>query len=776
MLKIYKRLVLVFILFLNLNYFCLSQNTDYNHYTPLKCYGNTPEDFLKPSLVKYKNEVADITKNTSKKDRILQKEFSLVNNYRIDEILMSGKVQYGNNVSNYINAVAAKLLANEPSLKGKMRFYLYNVPFANAFATNNGIVMVTTGLMAQLENEAQLAFVLAHEISHYKLGHSFESYKKTKDILSGKKYDDLGTDEKLVKILKYSKEHEAEADVEGLKILGKAGYEKNEAIKMMDILLYSYLPFDEISFPKHFFNDSFYTIPPSYYPDSATEISAVEDEDDEENSHPNIDFRKSNLEKFIRHTDKGELNFIGVEKFNDVIKNCRYELGYLYLLKGSFVKSFYNAFLLSQIYGESKYTSDLIIGSMYGMNKYKHVLAKYDDYEIKSDEKGFEGEISIPYFLFMSMKTDEFNILAAKTIAIYSKKFPSKYGYNVLSDVFIDLFYENKMASTEFNLLPTVIVQDDTLKATELDIKNKYQATESTSKSTISTKVKKIKRTRKIAIATSTLRYYKNAFITQFKLNDFVSFYDSIALVVKKIKVKEEELGLSELRSEPERRNRQFLTDELKIQKRKGKNLGIDSIIIIAPSYSAVYWDPEEIDAKKDEVSDEKKSIEITNYTEDLAKKYDLNINLIDINNRVSLNSDKLNQYATVSNWIYEKYSHVDKNDFLFSQIFMDSMIQKDGYKNALLMGYSYSSRRHVFNATAVAVSVLIWPASPLILGYSVDSDKKLNYFSAVLDLQTGEQKMISFHTFHRRPKAKILKLQLAYTLFQIKSKSKSKK
>ena len=180
----------------------LSQTVNYNYYSPLKCSGAVPEDFLKPSYKKYDKEVEKISKNqtVSKKDRKLQIDFALLTSYKVDEILMSGKVLYGNKVSDYINEVASKLLVNEPDLKSKMRFYLLNVPYANAFATNNGIVMVTTGLIAQLENEAQLAFVLSHEISHFKLSHSFESYKKSQDILTGKKYDDLGTDEKMVKI------------------------------------------------------------------------------------------------------------------------------------------------------------------------------------------------------------------------------------------------------------------------------------------------------------------------------------------------------------------------------------------------------------------------------------------------------------------------------------------------------------------------------------------------------------------------------------------------
>jgi hypothetical protein len=161
------------------------------------------------------------------------------------------------------------------------------------------------------------------------------------------------------------------ADIEGLKLFSKAGYKQSEALKLIDILLYSYLPFDEIRFPKNYFNDSFYSIPEKNFIDSAIEISADEDGDDEDRSHPNTQFRKLNLEKYIKGQVDGQLNYFPSVDFEEVLKISRYELGYLLIIRGSYVKAFYHAFLLENIYGESQYTSELKAGALYGMNKYK---------------------------------------------------------------------------------------------------------------------------------------------------------------------------------------------------------------------------------------------------------------------------------------------------------------------------------------------------------------------------------------------------------------------
>ncbi len=758
-----------------------SQVIDYNHYSPMKCEGETPSEFLLSSFNKYNTDAAGLSRSEagSKKELKLQKEFTLINHYKIDEILFSGKVIYGNSVCEYINKVANKLLAKEPELKSKMRFYLLNVPYANAFATNNGIVMVTTGLMAQLENEAQLAFVLSHEISHYKLKHSYESYKKSQDIMTSKRYDDLGTDEKLIKLLKYSKEHEAEADVEGLKMFAKAGYDKNESIKMMDILLYSYLPFDEIPFPKDFFNDSFYKLPAQYFPDSATPISAAEDEDDEENSHPNIEFRKDNLNKYIKGTEKGTLQYFGSEFFDEVVKRCRYELGYLLVARGSYTKSFYHAYLLAQHYGENQYTSELMIGSMYGLHKWKiNSSDLMEETELKTEEQGYEGEISIPFHLFMVMKKDEFNVLTARMIARWNEKYPTKYTNNIKCDAFIDLLYAHKFHINEFNVTEGIadeenLNSEDTLIAKKISTKKKDA--KNISNTIKDSKVKKIKRNKRLGEISSNSHYFKNGFVTAYKSLDFTSFFDSIERVVAKIKAAESDLGLSQLRSEPYRRSREALRDDMKIQRNKGKALGIDSIIFISPSYSSAYYDAFESEVRFEKVEDEFKSIKISKFVEDYAQMIDLKTDLIDINQRGNLNTDQLNRYALVSNWITEKYSHVDRHDFVFSQKYMDSLVINDGYRNVCLSGFSYKSVKHETNAGMIVAGLFLLPAAPLIIGYAVDSDKELLYFSVVMDLTTGEQKLINYKTIRRRPKSNIIHMHLAYTMYQIKRKLKKK-
>jgi len=130
-------------------------------------------------------------------------------------------------------------------------FTLVNDPSLNAFALPDGTVVVHSGLLAALENEAQLATVLGHEISHVTHRHGFKGYK---DQQSKKKWFGLGslvagivvgtqTDSALAGLVTgvgsqlaltaavngHGRKLEDEADVVGLYYMTEAGYDYMEA-------------------------------------------------------------------------------------------------------------------------------------------------------------------------------------------------------------------------------------------------------------------------------------------------------------------------------------------------------------------------------------------------------------------------------------------------------------------------------------------------------------------------------------------------------------------
>lgn len=64
----------------------------------------------------------------------------------------------------------------------RFRFYVIENPTFNAFALPNGMVFVHTGLLTMLDNEAQLAAVLGHEVAHATYEHASERYETQKKV------------------------------------------------------------------------------------------------------------------------------------------------------------------------------------------------------------------------------------------------------------------------------------------------------------------------------------------------------------------------------------------------------------------------------------------------------------------------------------------------------------------------------------------------------------------------------------------------------------------
>ena len=70
----------------------------------------------------------------------------------------------------YISAVLGQL---DPYMTRDTGYSLHvlDTPDLNAFALAGGLIYITTGLLDQLDSEAQLLFVLAHELAHHELRH-----------------------------------------------------------------------------------------------------------------------------------------------------------------------------------------------------------------------------------------------------------------------------------------------------------------------------------------------------------------------------------------------------------------------------------------------------------------------------------------------------------------------------------------------------------------------------------------------------------------------------
>jgi hypothetical protein len=153
-----------------------------------------------------------------------------------------------------IPVVQRKMSATEME-KIPFQFFLVQDKEPNAFATANGIVVVNDSMLETLENESQLAFVLAHEISHAVQEHYWRQlqyhHKKLAALQIGGAiagaFGGWGSVAKNIANLTvaavrngYSRDLENQADRMGLEYMSSAGFDPREAPRAWKVMTSKY--------------------------------------------------------------------------------------------------------------------------------------------------------------------------------------------------------------------------------------------------------------------------------------------------------------------------------------------------------------------------------------------------------------------------------------------------------------------------------------------------------------------------------------------------------
>src|SRR5579871_1359136 len=118
-------------------------------------------------------------------------------------------------------------------------FRVLSSPNVNAFAVAGGHIYVTSGLLGTIHSEAELAAILGHEVSHVALHHCIGrlQYELAVRRIAG---SDIGAIVGLAHNLiaaTYGSEQETDADLNGMLLAAKAGYDPRATVSALGILL-----------------------------------------------------------------------------------------------------------------------------------------------------------------------------------------------------------------------------------------------------------------------------------------------------------------------------------------------------------------------------------------------------------------------------------------------------------------------------------------------------------------------------------------------------------
>lgn len=139
-------------------------------------------------------------------------------------------------LNGYVNGVLCRTVGEHRCKQ--TRLYIVRVPQFNASMAPNGAMIVNTGLLLRMRDEAQLAAVLGHEFTHFEQRHSlrlFKDIRKKTDALSWLSfipipYVGMASQIALIgSVFAFSRDMEREADAGSIEELVRAGYDPRAA-------------------------------------------------------------------------------------------------------------------------------------------------------------------------------------------------------------------------------------------------------------------------------------------------------------------------------------------------------------------------------------------------------------------------------------------------------------------------------------------------------------------------------------------------------------------
>ena len=716
---------------------------DWAHYEPLKSRGEIPADFTEAYTNKYQREREHISQNKKRKARQTEDDFHRRSEYFIDELLVSGDVVFGDSITEYCNSILDLLLKDKPALRKKLRIYVVKTPGVNALATANGIIFVNLGLIAQMENEAQLAFVLSHEIIHYEENHVLNQYVEEERIRNG---EDLyrGSDysDKLTALSTYSKAQELEADKEGYnRYFKNSGYSQQAPLFVMDVLQYSYLPFDELKFEPSFLEKGNFHIPEDYLLKETAPITANADYDDSKSTHPNIKTRKLELLGQLSNQHDGRQYQISEASFKYCQRLARYEIARLLLNSGNYAEAIYHTFLLSQKYGIDRYQRLTVAKALTNSAIYRN---DNELYKVTTNYKKVEGESQQTQYLLSRFNKKDLNTLAVAYTYDLLRDFPQDPAVNRLFNRSLhDLVFVNEMHPSDYER-----EKRDTNTEDLLSIQDSLNATRSS-------KIKHIKHKRLAEKVVSEENYYLYAFVGFWKDTTFTNRFNEM-----------------EERASDARRNGYDPSGVTTTHSKYDKNyaLGIDRVVCVTPMYLKL--DERAKDGIKYLSSDEK----LEHYRQqllELSDKVDLDMEMLDYKNIYPKEVDKFNDISLFKSWIQERINHENVDAIVSDFDYMQELRKKYNTDYIAYTGNLSLRVREQNVAGKIIYSVILYPLLPFTIADLIIPDyQSFNYFF-LFDLRNGNALLAEYNYYETNDGDDYVRSIIYNHLIQIKEKPK---
>jgi Zn-dependent protease with chaperone function len=311
--------------------------------------------------------------------KIYEKDYKAIYEHQFDEIgelWKDSRAVTATEINGYLQAIVKNITSANPQLRGvDARVVFTRDGWPNAVSLGDGSIAINGGLFIFLNNEAELAFVICHELSHYYLDHTNKSIKKIVDLYNsedfkkevkrlskqeygaGREYDEL-----MKKMAfggrRHSRENEAEADRQAFLFLKNTGFSCDGIISCLQLLdniddssiykplaLEAALSFDEYPFKKRWIQKE------SVLFGAMTEEYAsgfTKQEKDSLKTHPDCLQRIALLKDSVAKTRAGKTFLVDESLFRKIKKDFLPEITEQEFREDNLTLNLYNSLLMLQ--------------------------------------------------------------------------------------------------------------------------------------------------------------------------------------------------------------------------------------------------------------------------------------------------------------------------------------------------------------------------------------------------------------------------------------------
>lgn len=298
----------------------------------------------------------------------------------------------------YLQAVLDKIYSANPSLPRETNVYAYRSEVPNAMSYGEGTIAFTLGLLTRMETEAQIAFVLCHELAHYHAGHSDSKAAelarinldpKLKKRVRKIKRNAYGQYTKLselvgslgLSITRHSRDKEFEADSIALRMYLNTSYSLEAPVRTLEILDSADMsPYrHNIDFKKHFafkahpFRDSWidYTRSDRWYSSETN---------DSLQTHPSCTKRITAIRRQmagVPSANRKPVN-LGSEQCSKLRHRSEFEIATSLFQFKAYGRSLFLFLMLADRYPQNSYIHAMIGQGLYQLYRYQknHELGK----------------------------------------------------------------------------------------------------------------------------------------------------------------------------------------------------------------------------------------------------------------------------------------------------------------------------------------------------------------------------------------------------------------